>query len=141
MTLGTDRMVRGEHVRSPASESLGLPLIAGYGSGRVWYEWQLDSRFIYAGGVLFGGYICALIDDVGGYASQTILSDDSMSVTSDIQVSLFRPAKVEDGWLRMDAEVVNASRRAHRVDARLTRKSDGRLIARGTIIMSVVARS
>ena len=136
LTDQLDRMVARTYARSPSAEALDLPLIDGWSRGRVWCEWTVDSRFANARAILFGGYLSAMLDDLGVSASDTLVADDQANVTQDLRVTFFRPAKVGE-HLRLEAEVVNASARAHHVEARVARP-DGKLIATATIVVALV---
>ncbi len=131
-----DRMVARTHERSSSSAAFALPLIDGWSPGRVWCDWTVDGRFANARGVLFGGYLSAVLDDLGVSASETLIGDDQASVTQDLRVTYFRPAKAGER-LRLEAEVVNASARAHHVEAKVAR-SDGKLIAAATVVVALV---
>lgn len=132
-----DRMVARTYVRSPSAQALDLPLVDGWSPGRVWCDWTADSRFANARGVLFGGYLSAVLDDLAVSASDTLVSDGETGVTQDLRVTYFRPAKVGE-LLRLEAEVVNASARTHHVESKVTRP-DGKLVAAATVVVVLVA--
>ena len=131
-----DRMVARTYTRSPSAEALDLPLIDGWSPGRVWCEWTVEARFANGRGVLFGGYLSAVLDDLGVSASDTLVGDDETGVTQDLRVTYFRPGKVGER-LRLEAEVVNASARTHHVEAKAAR-SDGKLVAAATVVVALV---
>ena len=131
-----DRMVARTYARSPSATALDLPLIDGWSAGRVWCDWTVDSRFANGRGVLFGGYLSAVLDDIGVSASDTLVGDGETGVTQDLRVTYFRPAKVGER-LRLEAEVVNVSARTHHVEAKVTRP-DGKLIAAATVVVALV---
>jgi uncharacterized protein (TIGR00369 family) len=134
-----DAMVARTYVRSPSAEALDLPLIDGWSPGRVWGDWTVDARFANGRGVLFGGYLSAVLDDIGVSASDTLVGDHETGVTQDLRVTYFRPAKVGEP-LRLEAEVINASARTHHVEAKATR-ADGKLVAAATVVVALVAAS
>jgi uncharacterized protein (TIGR00369 family) len=129
-------MISGEHVRAPCGELLQLPLVQGYEPGKAWYDWDTDRRLLNSRGFLFGGHIAALADDICCHTAMTSLPDGSSAVTQDLRVSYFRPCSPEDGLLRMEGRVVNQSRNNSYVECELTRKSDGKLIAKGYAIVA-----
>ena len=139
MTRATDtldQMVARTWTRSPSNAALALPLIDGWSPGRVWCDWEVDGRFANASGVLFGGYLSAIFDDTGVSASETLIGEGEAAVTQDLRVTFFRPAQVGER-LRLEAEVINASRRTHHVEAKIARP-DGKLIAAATVLVAVV---
>ncbi|HEY2707917.1 MAG TPA: PaaI family thioesterase [Caulobacteraceae bacterium] len=131
-----DRMLAGEQLRAPCGEFLELPVPDGYETGRTWYDWEIDRRLLNSRGFLFGGHIAALADDMACYTALTVLPDGSSAVTSDLRVSYFRPVHPDDGTLHMEGRVVNQSRSNCHVECELTRKSDGKLIAKASAIVT-----
>jgi uncharacterized protein (TIGR00369 family) len=142
-TKGIERlesMMAGTYKRSPASQSFQLPFLDGYEPGRVWYEYPIDPNFINASGVLHGGYICGLVDEAAMNAAHTILPDEFTISTGSLDVTFFRPTAEKDGPLRMEAQVINTSRRSYHVECRLTRVGDGKLIAKGAVEVALSPR-
>jgi uncharacterized protein (TIGR00369 family) len=142
-TKGIERlesMMAGTYKRSPAAERLSLHFIDGYEPGRIWYERAVDPNFINAQGVLHGGYICSLVDEAAMNASHTLVPDEFTVSTGALTVNFFRPAKEDGGVLRMEAQVINTSRRSYHVECRLTRVSDGKLIAKGAVEVALSQR-
>ncbi len=135
-----DRMISGTHLPSPCGVSMSLPVVQGYEPGRIWYDWDVDPRFINSFGSLFGGYTSALLDDAATHATFSVLPDDRGCVTSDLRISLFRPAFAGE-TLHMEAVVINQSRSSHHVECTLTRKQDGKMIAKATAIVSLFAKA
>lgn len=90
MTIGTarlDAMIAGTHARSPCGKSVSLPLVSEYRPGYVKCIHSVDTRFVNANGILFGGYLSALLDDVTGHAAMTVIPDEKTCATSELSVS------------------------------------------------------
>jgi uncharacterized protein (TIGR00369 family) len=142
-TKGIERlesMMAGTYKRSRASERLQLHFIDGYEPGRIWYERAVDPNFINAQGVLHGGYICSLVDEAAINAAHSLVPDEFTVSTGSLSVNFFRPASEKDGALRMEAQVINTSRRSYHVECRLTRVSDGKLIVKGAVEVALSPR-
>jgi len=114
-----------------------LPVIDGFEDGHVWYDWTVDERFLNSNGHLFGGYLSALMDDVLGHVGCTVVPDEHVAVTSDLRVTYFRPLIPRDGLARVEAKVVNQSRRQIFAEAQMM-SNQTKLIAKASGILSVV---
>jgi len=142
MSIGTERldaMIAGRHERSACGRALGLPLVSEYRSGYVKCRHPIDARFVNSNGVLFGGYLAALLDDVSGHAALTVLTDDQVCATAELSVSYFRPCLPTAGELLLEGCVVNQSRRSLHIEVTLTR-ADGKLIAKAHAIHAISNR-
>lgn len=131
------RMVDGKHTQSPCGLNLALPVVHGYDEKRIWYEWSVEERFLNSNGHLFGGYLSALMDDALGHAGCTVVEDGQVAVTSDLRVSYFRPLRPEDGPVRVEASIVNQSRRQLFAEAQII-SNQLKLIAKATGVLSIV---
>lgn len=142
MTIGTDRldrMITGRHVRSPCGEAMSLPLVEKYRDGYVRCTHRADKRFSNANGMLFGGYLAALFDDVSGHTAMTAITDDKVCATAELSVSYFRPCPADDTELIIEGALVNRSRRSYHVEVTIKR-ADGKLVAKAHAIQAISNR-
>jgi uncharacterized protein (TIGR00369 family) len=142
MTIGTarlDRMIAAQHQRSPAGMAMSLPVMSEYRPGYVRSVHRIDPKFTNAGGVIFGGYIAALLDDVSGYVTDTVIADDKVCATAELSVSFFRPCMSDAGEFTFEGFLINESRRSYHVEVTLAR-SDGKLIAKARAIYAISER-
>jgi uncharacterized protein (TIGR00369 family) len=142
MSIGTerlDKMMAGTHQRSPCGTHMALPVAHAYSPGFVQCFHEVDPRFLNSNGVVFGGYLSALLDDVSAHAALTLIPDDKVCATAELSVSYFRPCSPDDGRLVLEGTVVNQSRRSYHIDVTLKRP-DGKLIARAHVIHALSDR-
>jgi len=135
-TARLDRMIEGRHERSPCGLSMDLPLVDEYRSGYVRCTHKIDERFVNASGVVFGGYLSALLDDVTGHAAMTVLPDDKVCSTAELSVSYFRPCFPSEGAVTLEAEIINQGRRSYHIEA-TAKRPDGKLIAKASAIYAI----
>jgi uncharacterized protein (TIGR00369 family) len=92
----------------------GLQLDLHVEPGRSWTEFTLDSRFEGWEGVVHGGILCTILDEVMAWA---LVGEDNWGVTARMNVEFRRPVQVgasvrADGWVtRSRRRVVDAAGR------------------------------
>jgi uncharacterized protein (TIGR00369 family) len=141
MSIGTDRldrMISGVHQRAPCGEAMALPLVSHYAEGYVRCAHVLDARFVNSNGVVFGGYLAALLDDVSSHAAQTVIPDDKVCATAELAISYLRPCLPGD--VVLEATVLNQSRRSYHIEVTL-RRPDGKLLAKAQAVHALSART
>jgi uncharacterized protein (TIGR00369 family) len=129
MTWATERLdvIKLPDAKAPpVVESLGLGLIDDWGSGWVRKSWSPEARLLNGDGSLFGGYIAALADQVLAFAAMTVVPDDALFRTVNLQVRFLKVGRGHQ--LAIEGSVVAASRRLITVEATF-RRPDGELIA------------
>ena len=139
MSFGTDRldrMIAGTHRRSPSGTTLMLPIVAEYRDGYVKCLHQIDARFLNSRGVVFGGYLSALLDDVAGHAAMTVLPDGKVCATAELSVSYFRPCRPDEGELLIEGFIINQTRRSYHIEVTI-RRDDGKLIAKAAAVFAI----
>lgn len=142
MSWGTDRldrMIAGTHERSPSGTYMMLPMVAEYREGYVKCRHRIDARFLNSQGMIFGGYVSALLDDVTGHAAMTLLPDDKMCATAELAVSYFRPCLPDEDEFLIEAFVINQTRRSYHIEGTL-RRPDGKLVAKAHAVYAVSDR-
>jgi uncharacterized protein (TIGR00369 family) len=79
----------------------GLGLVLHVEPGRAWAEMALDRRFEGWDGVIHGGILCAILDEVMAWA---LVGEDNWGVTARMSVDFRRPVGVDvpiraEGWI------------------------------------------
>lgn len=113
MTIWTDRLdeIKAGVAEKPrVVEILRLPDIISWQPGQVLTKWETDEDFFTTGGQLFGGYISALADQVLGHTAMTVLEDDHMFRTVQMNVTFYRPMR--KGVLWISGKVTQKTRQA-----------------------------
>lgn len=108
---------------------------AGYVEAEIKIE-QLHEQQI---GLVHGGVTATIADVAAGFAGFTLCAPDEHTVTAEIKISYFTPAK--GGVLRAIGRVVKPGRSLHFCEADVINiQPDGsqKLIARATSVMAVI---
>ncbi len=132
MTWATDRLdslKAGTAVPPPIVETLKLGLIGDWGVGWVRKTWAPTPELATADGTLFGGYLAALADQVLAFAAMTVVPDDHLFRTVNLQLNFLRVGRSQA--LDIAANVVAQTRQLVTVRAEF-RRQDGILIADAT---------
>ncbi len=116
-------------------KALRLPPIDGWESGRVWCAWPVDPDFIQPQGALFGGYICAIADEMLGLAACTVMDNDFVFATADSRTNYFRP--IREGVISIEATVIYKGRTNIYVEATFTNEA-GKLCVKCSATKSVM---
>jgi uncharacterized protein (TIGR00369 family) len=130
-----DALTAGDAKLPPVTEYLRMGTLTRWEPGTVLKEWPLDEVFLNPGGILYGGYLTCLADQMLTFTAMTMLSDAESMRTSDLQIAYFRP--VAEGPLRIEGRIVNRSRSHIHIDVSFT-LPNGKLAARATGVMAVV---
>jgi uncharacterized protein (TIGR00369 family) len=102
MTIWTDRLDQikaGEAKKPRVVEILRLPDIVSWQTGQVVTKWEIDQDFHTIGGQLFGGYVTALADQVMGHTAMTVLEDENMFRTIQLNTTFYRPMRKGVVWI------------------------------------------
>jgi len=119
----------------PYHRFIGL-IIAGYGNGYCSICVPVSENILNPCGAVHGGIIYSLCDVAAYIAVSTILADDQLAVTSDINASLLSAAM--QGSLLVEAKVIKVGKRICYLEARVT-DAEGNLIAVSRVTKSVIA--
>lgn len=68
----------------------------------------IDDKLLQSANMVHGGVFSVLIDSVIGTAIRSVLDEDTISVTAEMNINYFRPAT--KGMLRATGKVLNAGR-------------------------------
>ena len=123
---------------TPCAGSLELPILKSWSEGKVVAEFPVSEKYHNSRGQLFGGYFGILADMVFCFTTMTILKGDEGYSTSDLRVTYFRP--VSNGTLHIEGNVLHRSKKSVHVEA-LMKDDDGRLVAKGDGVMSIIPMS
>lgn len=129
MTIWTERLDKikaGEAKKPRVVEILRLPDIVSWQAGQVVTTWEIDEDFFTIGGQLFGGYIVALADQVMGHTAMTVLEDENMFRTIQMNTTFYRPMR--KGVLWITGKVAQKTRQAIHVNVDFC-DVDGTLLA------------
>jgi uncharacterized protein (TIGR00369 family) len=138
MGVWADRInasIKGETPLPSVIERLGVGRIAEWRPGFVKKVWPLDAELLNPAGVLFGGYLGVLADQVLSFATMTVLKDHESLRTGDLSIDFFRP--IEEGPLEIEGHVINRSRSQVHTEARFLLPG-GKLAARGLATFAVL---
>ena len=83
-------------------------------------------------GVVHAGLAATLLDSAMGAAVHSTLEQGSGYTTLETKFNLTRPITAETGEIRAEGTVVHRGGRVATADGRVTRASDGKLLAHGT---------
>jgi uncharacterized protein (TIGR00369 family) len=139
MTWATDRLnalKAGTATPPPIVETLRLGLIDDWGEGWVRKSWRPVPELATADGSLFGGYLAALADQVLAFAAMTVLPDDRLYRTVNLNMNFLKVGR--DRPLVIEARVVAQTRQLITARAEF-RREDRALIAEATAQQIVMA--
>jgi uncharacterized protein (TIGR00369 family) len=132
MTWASERLTalaEGAATPPPIVETLRLGLLDAWGEGWVRKSWRPSPGLETADGMMFGGYIAALADQVLAFAAMTVAPDDAGFRTLNLNLNFLRVTPAQP--LAIEARVVARTRQLITVRAEF-RREDGELIADAT---------
>lgn len=132
MTWATDRLdvlKAGGAKIPPVVETLKLGLIDDWGPGWVRKSWSPSPELATSDGSMFGGYLAALADQVLAFAAMTVVPEDRLYRTVNLQLNFMKIGR--NHALDIEARVVAHTRQLITVRAEF-RRDDGVLIADAT---------
>jgi acyl-coenzyme A thioesterase PaaI-like protein len=103
----------------------GLQLRLHLDPGSSWTETTIDARFGGWEGIIHGGIICAILDEVMAWA---LISEDCWGVTAKMTVQFRRPVPVGNA-IRAEGSLVDRRRRVLRTEGRMLEAATGELLA------------
>ena len=133
MTWATDRLnalKAGTATPPPIVETLRLGLIDDWGEGWVRKSWRPVPELATADGSLFGGYLAALADQVLAFAAMTVLPDDRLYRTVNLNMNFLKVGR--DRPLVIEARVVAQTRQL--ITARAEFRREDRALMPATVL-------
>jgi uncharacterized protein (TIGR00369 family) len=132
MTWAKDRLdalVAGTGKLPPIVQTLQLGSIDAWGEGWVRKSWRPVPELATNDGLLFGGYIAALADQVTNFAAMTVIPENRYHRTVDLRVTFLKVGRSQP--LNIEGRVVGQI--GPLVTARVEfRGEDGALVAEAT---------
>lgn len=105
----------------------GLGLLHHLEPGRSWTELTLDRRFEGWEGIVHGGIVSTILDEVMAWA---LVGEDSWGLTARLAVDFKKPVLV-DQRIRAEGWITRSRRRLVDTEARLTDAASGDVLATG----------
>ena len=106
----------------------GLGLALHVEPGRSWTELALDRRFEGWEGVVHGGILCAILDEVMAWA---LVGEDNWGVTARMQIEFRRPVRVR-APIRAEGSITRSRRRIVHTTGRIADAATGDELATAT---------
>ena len=123
-----------DQVNFPLKEFLDFEVEHGEGTASAWLT--MADHHLNPNGVAHGSVAFTLMDTAMGAAVVSVLEQDQLCATVEIQTRYHRPASA--GTLRAEAEIVSGGRRLMHLQARTT-DDEGRLVASATSSFAIFA--
>lgn len=108
-------------------ELIGLQ-IDDIGEGTATVSLSVQDQLLQGAGMVHGGVITTLIDSVIGSAVRSVMDDHMISLTAELNINFFRPAK--QGRIYAEGRVINKSKLLA-VGVGDVKDEDGKLLATG----------
>jgi uncharacterized protein (TIGR00369 family) len=117
---------------------VGLHLKLNLEPGRCWTELEMPRRFEGWEGIIHGGILCTILDEVMAWA---LVQSDSWGVTARLSVDFRRPVTVGQK-IRADGWITESRRRVHATAARIVDADTGTelAVAEATYVAASEAR-
>jgi acyl-coenzyme A thioesterase PaaI-like protein len=106
----------------------GLGLVVHVEPGRAWIESSLDRRFEGWQGVIHGGILCTILDEVMAWA---LVGEDNWGVTARMAVEFRRPVEV-GAPIRAEGWITRARRRIVDTAGQIVDPASGSVLATAT---------
>jgi len=133
-TAGVDflrAIASGKLPPAPIQRLLGFDLIE-VEEGRVVFALEPGEQHYNPIGVVHGGVAGTLLDSAMGAAVHSTLPEGSGYATLETGFKLVAPISASSGRIVCEGTVINRGKRVATAEGRVTRESDGRLLAHGT---------
>jgi uncharacterized protein (TIGR00369 family) len=121
----------GELPPAPIQDLLGFRL-AEVDEGRVVFAATPGEQHYNPIGVVHAGLAATMLDSSMGAAVHSTLPEGRGYTTLETKFNLVRPVDAETGEIRSEGTVVHRGGRVATAEGRVTRSSDGKLLAHGT---------
>ena len=129
-----ERFMRGEYTLVGFSKLFGYYPVA-WEPGKFEIHWEATDAFTTGQiPVIHGGALAALLDNVMGWATLSLLDDSENFATADLQIQFVRGAK--PGLLKAQGSVVRRTRALAFCQSEVW-NSEGQLVARGSATCSI----
>lgn len=101
MTIWTERLdlIKAGQAGNPPVVEIRLPDIVSWRTGQVVTKWEIDEEFFADGVDFFGGYVTALADQVIGHTAMTVLDDETVFRTVQLNTTFYQPMRKGVLWI------------------------------------------
>jgi uncharacterized protein (TIGR00369 family) len=127
----------GELPPAPIQNLLGFTLVE-VDEGRAVFAATPGEQHYNPIGVVHAGLAATMLDSAMGVAVHSTLPQGSAYTTLETKFNLTRPIAADTGEIRAEGTVVHRGRTVATADGRVTRVSDGKLLAHGTSTCLIV---
>jgi uncharacterized protein (TIGR00369 family) len=127
----------GDLPPAPIQDLLGFDLVES-SEGRTVFALLPEERHYNPIGAVHGGVAATLLDSAMGAAVHTTLPLGSAYSTLETKFNLVRTITADTGEIRAEGVVIHRGRRVATAEGRITRASDGKLLAHGTSTCLVI---
>ena len=127
----------GDLPPAPIQDLLGFDLVES-SEGRTVFALLPEERHYNPIGAVHGGVAATLLDSAMGAAVHTTLPLGSAYSTLETKFNLVRAITADTGEIRAEGVVIHRGRRVATAEGRITRASDGKLLAHGTSTCLVI---
>jgi uncharacterized protein (TIGR00369 family) len=127
----------GELPPAPMQELLGFRLVE-VDEGRAVFAATPGEQHYNPIGTVHAGLAATMIDSATGVAVHTTLPPGTGYTTLETKFNLVRALDAQTGEIRAEGTVVHRGGRVATAEARVTRTSDGKLVAHGTSTCLIV---
>lgn len=131
-------MARGEIPLPPISALMGMEGVE-FSEGRAVFAAVPGEEHYNPIGVVHGGLALTLLDSVMGCAVHTTLPAGTGYTSLEVKVNFVRAIHGGDGRIIAEGTVVHRGGRVATAEGRVTRESDGKLLAHGTTTCMILA--
>ncbi|MGD1933656.1 MAG: PaaI family thioesterase [Candidatus Phaeomarinobacter sp.] len=118
----------------PFVRRLSLGALESWEPGQVHKVWELDPDLLNPEGFLFGGYYGVLADQVGNFAAMTVMSNEELLRTTQLELDYFR--SIGEGPVTLTGRVTNKSSKLLHTEVDYV-LPDGRLAAKARVVFSL----
>jgi len=127
----------GDLPPAPIQDLVGFDLVES-SEGRTVFALLPEERHYNPIGAVHGGVAATLLDSAMGAAVHTTLPLGSAYSTLETKFNLVRAITADTGEIRAEGVVIHRGRRVATAEGRITRASDGKLLAHGTSTCLVI---
>ena len=127
----------GDLPPAPIQDLLGFDLVEA-SEGRTVFALAPEERHYNPIGVVHGGVAATLLDSAMGAAVHTTLPLGNAYSTLETKFNLVRAITADTGEVRAEGVVVHRGGRVATAEGRITRASDGKLLAHGTTTSLII---
>ena len=135
-----EAVLRGDLPEPSIGRVLGLEPV-DFSPGHAVWAATPDERHMSLIGSVHGGYTALVLDSALGCAVHTMLPAGVAYATLELSVNYIRPITPVTGRVLCEANAIHVGRTTATADGRLTRESDGKLLAHAKTTIAVLGEA